>query len=64
MKQTLHNEPFDHETYERDSWLDIATIIILFLLAGAAIGLIIALPFLIADYVWGAEAVTNWLAGV
>jgi len=42
---------------KKTNWLDR-----LYMLAGVL--LVIALPFIIADLIWGAEVVTEWVGGL
>jgi hypothetical protein len=44
-----------HTNYRPTDWTDR-------LIIAAAVLLIIALPFIIADLIWGAEVVTEWVA--
>jgi len=46
-----------HTNYRPTNWLDR-------LLITTAVLLIIALPFIIADLIWGAEVVTEWVGNL
>jgi hypothetical protein len=55
-KYTAFNEEIE-TNYRPTNWLDR-------LMIAAAVLLIIALPFIIADLIWGAEVVTEWVGGL
>ena len=46
-----------HTNYRPTDWTDR-------LMIAAVVLLVIALPFLIADLIWGAESVTEWVGGL
>ena len=59
-KYTNFNQEIE-TNYRPTNWLDrliISTII------ATVVLLVIALPFLIADLIWGAEVVTEWVGGL
>jgi hypothetical protein len=46
-----------HTNYRPATWTD-------YLWTALAVLLVIALPFIIADLIWGAEVVTEWVGGL
>jgi hypothetical protein len=55
-KYTAFNEEI-HTNYRPTDWTDR-------LIIAAVVLLIISLPFIIADLIWGAEVVTEWVGGL
>jgi len=60
MNKQIKQDAWDNNitgTYHKTDWTD-------YLWMTLAVLLVIALPFIIADRIWGAEVVTEWVASL